>query len=80
MSDRNLAPEALDRIERKLFDVCQVLLSAKHVLARCDDSHTQIAVDVLVSRAGAIADSAIIKDLGVPGCVGDDNDWAKFVS
>ncbi len=80
MANSNITPEALHDIERKLFDVCQILLSAKHVLARCDDSHTQTAVDVLISRAGAIADSAIIKDLGVPGCVGDDNDWAKFVS
>ena len=80
MTNRNISPEALERIERKLFDVCSILLSAKHVLAHCDDSHTATAVDVLISRAGAIADSAIIKDFGVCGCCGNDDEWANHVS
>lgn len=57
MAERNITAEALECIERKHFDVCNILLSAKHVLAQCDDSHTGTAVDVLISRAGAIADA-----------------------
>lgn len=80
MTDRNVTPEAIERIERKLLDVCSILLSTKYILAHCDDSHTANAVDVLISRAGAIADSAIIQDLGKCGCVGNDDEWAETVS
>ena len=80
MSDKTVTPEAFERIERKLLDVCSILLSAKHVLAHCDDSHTATAVNVLISRAGAIADSVIIKDFGMCGCLGNDDEWANHLS
>jgi len=77
MTERTVTPETLESIEKKLIDVCSILLSAKYVLECCDDGHTATAINVLVSRAGAVVDSAIINDLGVPGCVGDHNAWAN---
>lgn len=78
MSDRNLAPEALERIELKLNNLCNYISAIKNVVNQNDPCSMGTAIDVLASQAGATADSIIINELQAGGCVGNYDDWLTY--
>lgn len=70
--------ETIERAESNLGDICQYMLSIKHILgaiaADGTFDHFHTAIEVMANLAGALSDG-ILKDFGRIQAVGNHSDW-----